>query len=110
MTERPSTMTSTHDIAGADIVAALTAAGIPAELFHSGGGCATIGLGALDDEDRYAGLIGPGSCHWQDPGAAVFSPDELYIGLDDDGETEAHTVTTVEQVVEYARTIVEVAR
>ena len=102
-------MSSAQDIAGIDIVAALVEAGISADLFHSGGGCATIGIGGIVDEDegRYAGLIGPGYCHWQDTGAAVFSSDELYIGPDDDGESEAHTVTTIAEVVEYARSIVE---
>lgn len=83
MTTRP--FDASQDFRMNELVAMLKERGIEAQIWHTGGGCATLYVGELlaDDDDngsRYVACVGPGYFdadpvgHW----------DELWIGADDD--------------------------
>lgn len=73
-----------------DAIAAATDA--PAYIEQTGGGTATLYIGATRaaigfdaDEPRYRLAAGPGSFDWGDSDRSTFYASDLYIGPDDDG-------------------------
>lgn len=66
----------------------------------TGGGCATIFVGPYDDDlQRYTVSIGPG---WFNAHAAMFDPDDLYIGADD-GDANYYRVRSLAGLRAYLR-------
>ena len=67
-----------------ELTDALKAEGLESEIWHTGGGCATIYIRLdrkCEEGDDYF-MIGPGSYHWEDPRKSLFTTDELYYGED----------------------------
>lgn len=76
--------------------------GVPAELWHTGGGIYCIYVGPQNEDDRFRLIAGPGNEEETD---IVFDAHEIYVGPDDEGETHMDNlreqgVTTVRQVVD----------
>lgn len=96
-------------ITAAEIIDALRAVDITAEVGQSGGGCATIYVGPTVTDDNgdtiHACLIGPGSYHWTEPLASTFYSGDLYAGPDDAGDDQdaVKTCATVDEVVDAVR-------
>lgn len=70
------------------VAAALVAQGTPAVVYHSGGGCATLGVGTPSAEDRYVIVAGPGAYSTTVGVPSVGSVGDFYIGPDDDGVSD----------------------
>ncbi len=77
------------------IAMGITEAGIPAYVAQTGGGCATIYVGAertTDDGDiHYDFSVGPGSYDWHGTDHEAWTED-LCSGLDDQGEDQTYLV------------------
>lgn len=54
---------------------------------QTGGGTATLYVGAPDARSRFALAIGPGSYDWRHPWESWFELSETAVGPDDDGAT-----------------------
>jgi hypothetical protein len=89
-------------VTGAAVLRAVLAAEptLPAYVEHTGGGCATVYVGAPIG-DRYLAAIGPGSFDWRDSALSMFSMRDLYIGPDDHGQGPALTVRTLADITAY---------
>lgn len=92
----------------------VNAAGIPAYTAQTGGGTATIHIGTARRDahgnPRYLMLAGPGSFDgpgWTNPKGAA---GDLYVGPDDDGESEPWAVSSHETAATVAARIVEMAQ
>lgn len=94
------------------LVEALTAAGLAAEVYHSGGGVMTIGIGPTirdsRNDERYSLLMGPSG--YGADGIVYGSPSDFYVGPDDDGDEPAsHSVVVrtndIPTIVGYAAEI-----
>jgi hypothetical protein len=59
-----------------------------AEVHQTGGGTATVVVGdTADEEGHYLVAIGPGSFDWTSPGDSRFWWGDLWVGIDDGGDT-----------------------
>lgn len=98
------------------IVEYVRGAGFAAYVEQTGGGCATIyasrtaderGLPARPDGDHCEVVAGPGwfaGPNWTKPQAAVL---DLWVGLDDDGQTQGETTTSVDDEASVAQRMIE---
>lgn len=77
------------EVTGADVLAEIRkVTDLPAFVDQTGGGCATVQIGDRDAEGRYRWCIGPGRFDWDRPDDSTFYTGDLYVGPDDEGETE----------------------
>ena len=73
-----------------ELLDALKAEGLNADVQQTGGGTATIFIEDPEKPGEDVFLVGPGSYHWNDPNMSLFTMAELSYGLDhweDDGDT-----------------------
>lgn len=75
-----------HHIIDLDEIArVLTADGMPAEAYRSGGTCATVGVGQMNAEGDYPILIGPGWVALEDSRERYYATaEELFVGPGDE--------------------------
>lgn len=75
-----------HQIIDLHLIArALTADGMPAEAYRSGGSCATVGVGQMNTEGDYPVLIGPGWVALEDGWERHYATaEELFVGPGDE--------------------------
>jgi len=87
---------------GSVIIAAIRSAlpALPVRVDHSGGGCATMYIGASyidpSGDVRYPLLVGPG---WFGDDDTWFPTNDTVIGPDDDGESDPAEVRTIADVI-----------
>lgn len=94
-----------------EVAALVVAAGVACYAEHSGGNCATLYAGDpkpdAEGDLRYSALAGPGWFERIDgKPVPICSTYELFVGLDDDGQSDAVTVAVGATAEDVARIIV----
>lgn len=89
-----------------EIIAAVHAAdGWRCYVEMTGGGVATMYVGAPDADGRYLALIGPGTYRADDPTLSTFPRGDTVIGPDDDGQSVPAIVRAPADVTRYLKGI-----
>ena len=77
-------------------------ASVPVTVQQTGGGCATVYVGAYDAaRERFTLAIGPGSFDWGNSTLSTFALGDTCIGPDDDGTATPVYVARLSDITAY---------